>query len=125
MKLAGLELPPGIIWEDEGAYSPVRQETRRSLGGRLLVYPGTWSKGMPVTLTSLQDQGWMLYGDVLTVKAMADVAGGEYALEMRGGTERVMFRHHEGPALEYRPLISRGVPLADDWYLVTIKLMTV
>jgi len=123
--LAGVTLPSGIMWSDRGEYSPVVQSTRRTLSGKLVVYPGALVKGMPITLESLRDQGWMQYTDVLQVKSLADSVGGEYDLTLNGELMRVMFRHQEAPAFEYKPLISRAQPLPDDWFLVTIKLMTV
>jgi len=36
-----------------------------------------------------------------------------------------MFRHHDPPAFEAKPLIARPNPSADDFYLATLKLMTV
>ena len=51
--------------------------------------------------------------------------GGLYTLTLRGQTWQVMFRHHDAPAFEARPLVSVANPQAGDFYLATLKLMTV
>jgi hypothetical protein len=51
-------------------------------------------------------------------------SGGMYPLTLRGQSSLVMFRHHEAPAFEATPLISRPNPAPGDFYLGTLKLMT-
>ena len=51
--------------------------------------------------------------------------GGLYTLNLRGQTWQVMFRHHDAPAFEAKPLVPVANPQAGDFYLATIKLMTV
>jgi hypothetical protein len=36
-----------------------------------------------------------------------------------------MFRHHEAPAFEARPLVNVANPQAGDFYLATLKFLTV
>jgi hypothetical protein len=36
-----------------------------------------------------------------------------------------MFRHQDTPAFEAKPLVNKASPQAGDFYLATVKLMTV
>ena len=51
--------------------------------------------------------------------------GGVYSLTLRGDSRQVMFRHQDAPAFEARPLVPVANPQAGDFYLATLKLMTV
>jgi len=123
--LGGVNLPVNIIWQDREAFNPVAQSVRRTLGGKVVVFTQTLIEGRPITLASISDQGWMLYPIVQSIQALADVAGTTYSLVIDSTTYTVVFRHEESPAFVARPLISRILPDATDWFLVTIKLMTV
>lgn len=123
--LGATVLNPHMVWEDKAAFSPVAQEVRRTLGGELAVFHSPLQAGRPITLVSLPDQGWLDKTQVDAVQAMADIPGGTYALTIGAESFTVMFRHQEAPAFEATPLIARGIPLAGDWFVCTIKLMTV
>lgn len=118
-----LLLPNGLVWTDE--FSPsVPQTTLRTLDGSLVVFHGQHSAGLPITLESGADAGWRTRAQVEGIAAMAAVPGGVFALLLRGQTHQVMFRHQEPPAFEAKPLINRASPQAGDYYLATLKLMT-
>lgn len=123
--LGGVTLPPGLVWEDENTYSKVAQSEIRTLGGNVLVYSQQLFEGIPITLTSLQDQGWFTKQQVLDVQALADVAGATYALEIGLQNFQVMFRHQEAPAFNASALIPRVETTLNDYYTATIKLMTI
>ena len=125
LTLNGIALDPSLIWSDRDAFSPVAQSTTRTIGGRMVVEPSGISKGRPITFVSERNQGWVDYATVLSLKGLAQVAGGTYALVVGSETFTVMFRHEEAPAFEATPLIKRLNPDPEDWFLVTIKLMTV
>jgi hypothetical protein len=123
--LGGVSITTGMTWSDKIKYAPVAQNVRRTVGGTPIIDYGLLSKGRPVTLTSLEDQGWLTLAQVESLQALADVPGAVYTLTIAGETHFVMFRHHDQPALEMSPLIPRSTPVAGDWYAGTIKLMTV
>lgn len=121
----GIDLPAGLVWSDEFSSAPVSQNVRRTLDGSMVVFFGTQRQGLSITLESLPDQGWLTRAQVASVKQRADSPGGVYLLTLRGQSLPVMFRHHEAPAFEATPLIPLANPGAGDFYLATLKLMTV
>jgi len=123
--LGGVSLSDQLIWQDEQDYSTVVQDTVRTLGGNLKVYSQSLSKGVPITLVAVQDQGWLTHTQVLAIRALADTAGAQYSLTLGSQSFTVMFRHHESPAFSAAPLIARIDAPAGDFFTCTIKLMTV
>lgn len=123
--LDGIQLPAGLVWSDEFASAPVIQNMRRTLDGSMVVFFGAQHQGLPITLASLPDQGWLTRSQVTSLKLRADSPGGVYLLTLRGQNYSVMFRHHEAPAFEATPLVPLANPGAGDFYLATLKLMTV
>ncbi len=123
--LDGISLPVDLLWSDEWAASTVAQTVRRTLDGGLVVFYGELRAGLPITLESQPDAGWLTRTQVEAIALRAASPGGLYTLNLRGQTWQVMFRHHDAPAFEARPLVSVANPQAGDFYLATIKLMTV
>lgn len=123
--LDGIQLPAGLLWSDEWAASNVAQAVRRTLDGGLVVFYGQMSGGVPVTLESEPDAGWLTRAQVESVALRAASPGGIYTLDLRGQARQVMFRHHDAPAFDAKPLVPLANPQAGDFYLATIKLMTV
>ena len=125
LTLDGLPLPTGLLWLDECAVATVSQSVRRTLDGGLVVFYTGLRAGMPITLQSEADAGWLTRAQVDAVAVRASSPGGVFVLQIRDLSYQVMFRHHDPPAFEAKPLIARLNPSADDFYLATLKLMTV
>ncbi|MEW5972246.1 MAG: hypothetical protein AB1713_00640 [Pseudomonadota bacterium] len=123
--LDGIQLPSGLIWTDEFASSQVAQTVRRTLDGSVVVFYGPLQAGLPITLESQPDAGWLTMSQVDAIAMRAASPGGIYTLTLRNSTYQVMFRHHEPPAFDAKPLIHRATPQPGDYYLATLKLMTV
>jgi hypothetical protein len=125
IRLDTVALPDGLVWTDEFAAQPVAQTVRRTLDGSVVVFYGQHSGGLPITLESEPDAGWLTRTQVEALKHRADSPGGIYTLELRGQVFQVMFRHQEPPAFEAKPLVALARPQPGDFYLATLKLMTV
>jgi hypothetical protein len=123
--LDGIQLPADLLWSDEWTAARVVQTVRRTLDGSLVVFYGQVTGGVPLTLESQPDAGWLTRSQVEALALRAASPGGIYTLTLRGQTWRVMFRHHEAPAFEARPLVPLANPQPGDFYFATIKLMTV
>ena len=123
--LDGISLPADLLWSDEWAASTVAQTVRRTLDGGLVVFYGELRAGVPITLESQPDAGWLTRAQVEAVALRAASPGGIYTLSLRGQTWQVMFRHHDAPAFEAKPLVVLANPQPGDFYLATLKLMTV
>ncbi|MDP2430973.1 MAG: hypothetical protein Q8O33_02980 [Pseudomonadota bacterium] len=125
IRLDNVVLPDGLVWTDEFAAQAVAQTVRRTLDGSVVVFYGQNSGGLPITLESEPDAGWLTRTQVEALKLRADSPGGIFTLELRGQVFQVMFRHHEPPAFEAKPLVALAHPQPGDFYLATLKLMTV
>lgn len=123
--LDGIPLPAGLLWSDEWAAAAVAQTVRRTLDGSLVVFYGRIEGGLPITLESESDAGWLMRSQVEALALRAASPGGVYTLNLRGQTHQVMFRHHDAPAFDAKPLVSLANPQPGDFYLATIKLMTI
>ena len=123
--LDGISLPAGLLWSDEFAASQVAQSVRHTLDGSVVVFYGQLQAGLPITLESEADSGWLTRAQVEALALRAASPGGVYLLQLRGQTWTVMFRHHEAPAFDARPLVPVANPQPGDFYLATLKLMTV
>lgn len=124
LTLDGILLPPGLVWADEFASASVSQTTQRALDGSLVVFYGGVA-GFPITLESEPDAGWMIRSQVEAIALKAASPGAVYPLLLRGKTHQVMFRHQDPPAFEAKAVINLCNPQPGDYYLATLKLMTV
>jgi len=125
IRIDNVVLPDGLVWTDEFAAQTVAQTVRRTLDGSVVVFYGQHSGGLPITLESEPDAGWLTRTQVEALKLRADSPGGVFTLELRGQVFQVMFRHQEQPAFEAKPLVPLAHPQPGDFYLATLKLMTV
>lgn len=59
------------------------------------------------------------------LRAWAAVPGRQMTLTLRGVTYTVIFRHHDGAAIEATPIIDYSDVQNDDWYSVTLRFLEV
>jgi hypothetical protein len=123
--LNGVTLSPSMQWTDQHAHSPVAQDRVRTLGGGQLIYSQALVAGQPVTLEAQEDTGWITGTMLDQIKAMAATPGAVYTLVVHAFTAQVVFRHEEPPAVEFRPLQPKANPASGDYYIGTLKLLTV
>jgi hypothetical protein len=127
--LGGLELDPDLQWQERKQTQRVAQSAQATLGGSLNVLAVAISVGLPITLESGDDFGFLTTDQVDQLRDMANDVGAVYELEIVSGSNveaySVIFRHHEPPAFDARPLIPRVIPEADDYFRASIKLITV
>lgn len=122
--LGGISLGYDLIWTDRHNSTSVLQTVITTVGAGQNVYAQPMSIGRPVTLVANESQGWIASTVIPQLKYLATLPGevldfNFHNLEMF----QVMFRHHEPPALELRPLIE-GAELGV-WFIGTIKLFSV
>lgn len=122
--LGALQLPKGLIWEERHQFTGVLQEVRQTLGGRTHVYSRSGWGPMPITLSSLDDQGWATVATVRALEAAARDPNGSYTLQLGTQSFLVSFRHYEPPVITSKMLIPRGVPLDTDQCTVSLRLIT-
>lgn len=125
ISLNGIALPAGLVWSDEFETARVAQSVRHTLDGSVVVFYGERRNGRPITLASEPDAGWLTRAQVEALAVLAESPGGIWPLDLRGRTWQVMFRHQDAPAFEAQPVVSIANPQPGDFYLATLKLMTV
>lgn len=122
---SNIPLRPGLVWTDRWSSQEVAQKMARTIGGLPVFYHGSLQGAKTITLESLQDQGWQTLETVDALYALARVPGAQYLLDFGSVQYSVMFRHEEAPAFEATPLIQRTLAGEGDYFLITMKLITV
>lgn len=122
--LGSVTLAKGMIWEEEFQYNGVIQEVRQTLGGRSHVFSRENTGPMNITLSSMDDQGWVSIATVRLLEDMSKDASSSYTLHLGTRQFEVYFRHFDQPVITTKLLIPRGEPLDGDLCTLTLKLIT-
>lgn len=121
-----LDLHPDLYWNDEQLWTPVEQTVQRTITGALIVSVATKTAGRPITLQPEDDSSaWMPRQTLEQLRNWAAVPGQQLTLTLRGTARTVMFRHHDGSAIEATPVVHFNDVQSDDWYRCAIRLMEV
>ena len=124
--LGGIELPDDLIWDNEFSWIPVAGASARTLGGTLLSWSNSISKGRPIDLVANESRGWMTRSQIQSLYSMASVSGTTFELNYKTAIYNVRFRLEDQPVLEAVPLISSRVNfISSDLYTGRIKLIEV
>lgn len=120
--LAGLALPPDLVWRDEFAPWSVETTARWSLSGALLVESARRLKGRPITLAGGPDSAWC---GRQTLEALLSLHAQMTSMTLVYGSRTFTVRFApEG--IEAEPVVAYaqdGEP--GDLYAVTLHLMEV
>lgn len=122
--LGGITLPEDMLITNLYAASKIDCTTRKTLGGRTVVYEAAAVGNLPIDLESSSDSGWITKSVLDQVVALV-VPGATYTLSYEGRSFTVRFRNEDSPALEFTPLIPRPNAEAGDYFYGVIKLATV
>jgi hypothetical protein len=121
-----LTLHPDLYWNDEATWQPVEQRVERTITGALIVSVATRQAGRPITLQPEDDSSaWVSRAVVDQLRNWAAVPGQELTLTLRGTARTVMFRHHDGNAIDATPVVHFNDVDSADFYRCTIRLMEV
>jgi hypothetical protein len=113
-----------LNWADEYAWSSVEQSVERGLTGSSIVQTGVRLNGRPITLAPDSDAtGWLQRSTVDALYGLANVPGQVLTLTYRGTPRQVLFRHHDGNAIEASPVIPYSDVEPDDYYRVTLRFI--
>ncbi|MBF0096282.1 MAG: hypothetical protein HQM04_06545 [Magnetococcales bacterium] len=104
-KLGELLLPAELVWQDRHAWSPVVQESVRTINGQSIRFIAALSGGRPITLEALENLTWFDAQQVSALALLAAQAGAVYPLLWGEESYQVVFRHQDYPALDLRALI--------------------
>lgn len=123
--LGGVGLNPSLQWTDRYRYNNIAQEQVRTLGGSLVVRSARLYEGTPVTLEATIDTGWFTKAMVDSVTTLAEGLASTYTLDFHGVVMTVMFDHTQSPPVNFRPLLFKEPQEATDYFVGTLKLITV
>ncbi|MBF0181315.1 MAG: hypothetical protein HQM03_14935 [Magnetococcales bacterium] len=102
--LGGLILPYSLQWKNRFDWSPVAQETARTLGGSNVVWHSGLTGGRPIDLEAEGDVTWLTLAQVVAIYALASQPGGVFDLVWEDEVFLVMFRHQDPPAISFTPI---------------------
>lgn len=119
-------LNPDLYWEDENNWHPVEQTSERTITGAMVVQAAAKIAGRPITLRPEDESSAATsQADLEQLRNWAAVPGQVLTLTLRGVSRSVIFRHHDGAAIEARPWIHRSDVQSGDLYLATVRLMEI
>lgn len=122
--LGGIELPRGMLWVDEFAWSGALRAVDRGITGAQIIDLAEKLEGRPITLQGTQDQGWIRRATLLAVRALTDVPEGEYLLTLATGEQFTVMFAPDNP-LEAQPISRPELPADTHPYVATVRLITV
>ena len=121
-----INLNPDLFWVDENDWHPVEQTSTRTITGALTIQTAARIAGRPITLQPEDDRSGATDITTLTqLRNWAAVPGQVLELTLRGVSRSVIFRHHDGAAVEARPWIHYRDVQTGDWYFATIRFMEI
>lgn len=125
-----LTLDPDLYWSDEFAWFETEQTVERGLTGALIIDQGARQEGRPITLEPPEDgAAWMVRATLAQIQAWeANPAVTTMTLSLRSVSYDVVFRRHDGPPIEARPVLFVADPTPGgfgDWYLTTLRFMVI
>ncbi len=121
-----IELHRDLFWSDENDWQPVEQTATRTITGALVVQSSSRVAGRPITLAPEDESSaWMARSVIEALRNFAAVPGKTMTLTLRGVSRSVIFRHHDGNAIEARPVVHYNDVLPTDRYLCTVRLMEI
>lgn len=119
-------LNPDLLWVDESEWQPVEQRIERTITGALIVSVAARTGGRPITLQPEDEtSGWMTRATVELLRNWAAVPGKTLTLTLRSTARSVIFRHHDGVAVDATPVVHFNDVDASDFYRCTVRLMEV
>lgn len=127
VSLNGVILSSSLNWVERYNSHSAVQEVRRTLTGRAVIHSAPLVGGRDITLMASEDSGWLTKRMVDSLIDMAGRVGEIFTLTYADAliAVPVVFRHHEPPALELKPLIQRLAPQNGDYWTGTIKLISI
>jgi hypothetical protein len=117
-----LSLPDELDWPDEFSWRPVVQASEYALDGALIVEHATRLAGRPITLKSGEEWGFITRAQLEQLATWGANPAQALVLTLRGVTYDVVFRHTD-TAIEHEMVLFEGLPIAGDYYRVTLRFL--
>lgn len=133
--LDGITLPGDLFWSNEFTAWKVGQSQRRSLTGALVVHESAVQVGRPITLETTSNGNTYVAAIALPVlqqlqalEAQTRTTPMTLVLPAHNTGTRsfdVLFDRTSGKALEARPLLFASPYIDEDYFAITLRLITV
>lgn len=115
-----LALPPDLIWVDRLTWSPVTQNTERSITGALIVDAAARVGGRSITLQGDGDSAWIALSMLQTLRTWSETPG--LQMQLTWGLEparTVIFDHgsdETSNAMAMQAVVAYSDPQGADYY---------
>jgi len=123
-KLGLLVLPEQTRWVDRFSWAPVKQTSKRTLGGAYTIWTQTLKAGRPITLEFRQDESWLTHSEMSSLTDMANRAGETYSLVWDTETWLVIFRHEDAPVCALQE-VEQYIEPSENHFYGQIKLVQI
>ncbi len=121
-----VQIPRGMVWVDEFAWSPVEKTTEYSTTGALLVDVGERLAGRPITLQATDEHGWLARTVLQDVRALAADPEGVYVFTHADGREFTVMFAPDDPVTAVPIASTRPELPTDDYpYVATVRLIEI
>lgn len=124
-----LTLDPDLYWSDEFDWSPVQQNVEFGITGAQIIDLGVKQAGRPITLRpDADDAAWLPRSTLVQLRIWEALPEQVFSLSLRGQSYSVVFNRSQGAPVEARPVVFVAGALPGelgDWYLATLRFMTV
>lgn len=123
-----IDLPAGLQWTDEFAWSPLGRLIGWSVSGALVIETETNPRqsGRPVTLSGGTNYAWVQRNDLLTLQAWRE-AGTTFSMTLADSRVMQAIFRDEDDAIQARPVRfpAPSIIPATEPYQLTLKFMEV
>jgi len=119
-----ITLPDDLEWIDEYDHDPIGQDIQPMIGGGMIISENNITSGRLITLVS-RDGVWVLKSILDAVIVFKNTIDKQMTLTLPDArTFTVMFDRSSAP-VEAVQLFEKRLPLPDDYYTLTLKLLEV
>lgn len=121
-----IALHKDLYWQDEFVWQEVEQTATRTITGAMIIQNGVKTAGRPITLVSEDGKSAAMSREVIVaLRNWAAVPGKQLTLSIRGQSHNVIFRLQDAPAIDVAPWVHYDSVDDDDFYIGTLKFITV
>ena len=120
--LDAITLPADLLWNDEYAYTPVKQTISTAVDGSLIVEAAAAQAGRPITLAGGDDYAWCSRATLEALRLKQAQPGLVMTLTVLSVPHSVLFVQ---PGITAKPIQDFSNPANGDWYAVTLKFIEV
>lgn len=108
--LDGVQLPDGLVWADETAWTPVVQSVAYTLSGAVVVEETTKQTGRPITLeggrSGRTSWAWMPRSNMLSLRSLLNAPEQTLTLALHDGRSFTVVARHDADG----PMKARALP---------------